>query len=229
MTRMNTADRRRIADAVAQAERGTTGEIVCVLAQECSRYREVPLAWAAALSLLAPPLLAPAGLWPVRWPDFGWTSGHGGPPSAVAAVEAYALAQLALFAVVWLVANLPAVRRVLTPGTLKSHRVHTVAAQQFLATGMATDPQRTGVMILGSLRDRRVEVLAAPGIQAAVGDDAWAQAVAAVQAGMKRRDLAGGFVDAVGLCGQVLARHFPAGETPHANTVPDDLIEIEGS
>ena len=82
-------------------------------------------------------------------------------------------------------------------------------------------------MILGSLHDRRVEVLAEAGIQAAVGGDAaWAKAVAAVQAGMRRRDLAGGFVDAVGLCGEVLARHFPPGATPHVNAVPDDLIEI---
>ena len=224
---MDVADRTRIAQAVAAAEARSTGEIVCVLAQECSRYREVPLGWAAALTLLAPPLLAPAGLWPTAWPVTGWTSGHAGAPSPVAAVEAYGLAQVALFAAVWLLASVPAVRRVLTPGTLKTHRVHKTATEQFLATGMATDPKRTGVMILGSLHDRRVEVLAEAGIQAAVGGDAaWAKAVAAVQAGMRRRDLAGGFVDAVGLCGEVLARHFPPGATPHVNAVPDDLIEI---
>lgn len=224
---MDVANRRRIAAAVAAAEARTTGEIVCVLAQECSRYREAPLGWAAAVALLAPPLLALSGLWPVAWPAFGWTSGHARAPSPVAAAEVYALAQVVLFAAVWSLASIPAVRRVITPGTLKTHRVHRTAAQQFLATGMATDPKRTGVMILGSLHDRRVEVLAEAGVQAAVGGDAaWAQAVAAVQAGMKRGDLAGGFVDAVGLCGDVLARHFPVGPTPHANAVSDELIEI---
>lgn len=226
MSRMNPQDRARIAEAVAKAEAGTSGEIVCVLAQECSRYREVPLAWAAALALLVPPLLAPVGLWPLAWLGGDWSSGAR-PVTPVAAVEAYAMAQVLLFLAVWALVSLPFVRRHLTPGALKTHRVHKTAAEQFLATGMATDPRRTGVMILGSLHDRRVEVLAEAGIQQAVGGDAaWAAAVRAVQGGMRRGDLAGGFVDAVGLCGEVLAKHFPVGEGGHASTVPDELIEI---
>ena len=226
MSRMSPEDRARIAQAVAKAEAGTRGEIVCVLAQECSRYREVPLGWAAALALLVPPLLAPVGLWPLTWPGAGWSTGvQAGAP--LAAVEAYAAAQIALFFLVWGVASIPPVRPVLTPGALKTHRVHKTASEQFLATGMATDPARTGVMILGSLHDHRVEVLAEAGIQQAVGgDQAWAAAVAAVQTGMRRGDLAGGFVDAVGLCGKVLAEHFPVGAGGHTSTVSDDLIEI---
>ena len=38
---------KRIADAITEAENKTSGEIFCVLAHEVSRYREVPLAWAA--------------------------------------------------------------------------------------------------------------------------------------------------------------------------------------
>ncbi|MBE7217124.1 MAG: TPM domain-containing protein [Caulobacteraceae bacterium] len=224
---MNAQDRARIAQAVAKAEAGTSGEIVCVLAQECSAYREVPLAWAAALVLLLPPLLAPVRLWPLAWPGGGeWSTGAQA-VSPTAAVEVYALAQILLFVAAWLLASIPAVRRILTPGALKSHRVHRVAMQQFLATGMASDPARTGVMILGSLHDRRVEVLAEAGINGAVGGDAaWAAAVAAVQAGMRRGDLASGFADAARLCGEVLARHFPIGEADNPNTVPDELIEI---
>ena len=224
---MSPEDRARVAQAVAGAEAGTTGEIVCVLAQECSSYREVPLAWAAALALLLPPLLAPVALWPLAWPGAGdWSSGAS-TVSPTAAIEVFALSQILFFLVVWGLVSIPFVRRHLTPGALKTHRVHRVAAQQFLATGMSTDPRRTGVMILGSLHDHRVEVLAEAGIQQAVGGDAaWAAAVRAVQQGMRRSDLAGGFVDAVGLCGEVLAKHFPVGEGGHASTVPDDLIEI---
>ncbi len=224
---MSPQDRARVAEAVAAAENATSGEIVCVLAQECSRYREVPLAWAAALALLVPPLLAPVALWPLAWPGAGdWSSGVQA-VAPTAAVEVFALFQVLFFLAVWLLACIPFVRRHLTPGALKTHRVHRVAAQQFLATGMSTDPARTGVMILGSLHDHRVEVLAEAGIQAAVGGDAaWAAAVRAVQQGMRRSDLAGGFVDAVGLCGEVLAKHFPIGEATNPNTVPDELIEI---
>ena len=55
-------DQKRIADAVTAAEEKTDGEITCVLAQEVSNYREVPLGWAALAALGLPPLLVLAGL-----------------------------------------------------------------------------------------------------------------------------------------------------------------------
>ena len=224
--------RRRIAEAVARAEARTSGEIVCVLAQECSRYREVPLAWAAALALLVPAALAPFGLWPTAWPGEeagGWSSSAAAVDATGAvraALEVYALAQALLFAAAWALVSVPAVRRALTPGWLKRHRVAKTAAEQFLATGMSTDPRRTGVMILGSLHDRRVEVLAEAGIHAAVGEAVWARAVADVQAGIRSGDLAAGFTAAVETCGAALAEHFPPRDGAKPNAVPDDLIEI---
>ena len=44
---LNEAEMDRIASAVAEAERGTSGEILCVVTGEVSDYRETPLAWAA--------------------------------------------------------------------------------------------------------------------------------------------------------------------------------------
>ena len=225
---MDADGRSRIAQAVARAETRTDGEIVCILARECGEYRETPLAWAAALALLVPPLLAALGLWPgaLHHGGAGWTSGAAPAPSPVLAVEAYATAQIALFVIAWAVLRLAPIRLALTPGAIKGRRVHKTAAEQFLATGMSTDPARTGVMILGSLAERRVEVLAEPNIHAAVGDAVWAQAVTAVQAGMRRGDLSAGFVDAVGICGDALAAHFPATGEGKPNAMPDDLIEI---
>jgi putative membrane protein len=40
------SDHERVTAAIAEVERKTSGEIFCVLAQEVSRYREVPLTWA---------------------------------------------------------------------------------------------------------------------------------------------------------------------------------------
>ena len=60
---LSAIDKDRIEAAVRTAEAGTSGEIVCLLAQEVSNYREVPLAWAAAVAL-------PRRLWPSLW-DFG--------------------------------------------------------------------------------------------------------------------------------------------------------------
>ena len=55
-------DHDRISAAITEAEQRTRGEVFCVLAQEVSRYREVPLAWGALAALLAPALMVWAGL-----------------------------------------------------------------------------------------------------------------------------------------------------------------------
>ena len=53
-------DQARIAEAVGDAEAGTSGEIVCVLASEVSHYPEVALGWAAITALaLSYAVLAP--------------------------------------------------------------------------------------------------------------------------------------------------------------------------
>ena len=72
---LSKSDHTRIAQAITQAESKTSGEIFCVLTHEVSRYREVPLAWAAAAALLVPPLLALAGLHRLALADIfsSWT------------------------------------------------------------------------------------------------------------------------------------------------------------
>ena len=140
------------------------------------------------------------------------------------AIEGYGLLQVLVFAVVAAVVAWPPMRRAVTPPTLKRHRVHRAALQQFLATGLHAHPGRTGVVIFASQKDRRVELLADDAIHDAVGDLAWNAAVKAVQGGMRRGNPVGGFVGAVEICGEALARHFPgdAQATPHT----DRLIEL---
>src|SRR5258706_14951641 len=59
---LNEKDRARISAAITEVEAKTSGEIFCVLAKDVSRYREVPLLWAAVAAFAVPPLLVLAGL-----------------------------------------------------------------------------------------------------------------------------------------------------------------------
>ena len=223
---LSEADHARISAAVAAAEAKTTGEIVCILSQEVSHYREVPLAFAAAVALIAPPLALLAGLPPEALFPWArdWSSGAGGGLSLTQALEAFGLMQVVLFAFVAGFVAIPPVRRALTPPPLKRHRVHKAALRQFLATGLHASASRTGVVIFAAEHDRRVELLADDAIHAAVGDTVWNSAVAAVQDGMKRGRPADGFVRAVELCGQALAAHFPS-QGPHDTVIGDGLLE----
>jgi putative membrane protein len=224
---LSEADHQRVAAAVAEAEARTTGEIVCIMAGEVSKYREVPLAWATAVALIAPPAALLLGLAPealIPWAK-DWSAGPGPGLTLSRALEAYGLVQVVLFALVAALVALPPVRRVLTPSSLRRHRVHRAALQQFLATGLHLSQGRTGVVIFAAAADRRVELLADDAIHEAVGEKVWNAAIAAVQAGMKAGRPADGFIGAVELCGQALAEHFPSAG-PHDNTLSDRLLEI---
>ena len=225
------ADHDRVHDAIAEAELRTSGEIFCIVARESGQYREVAFAWAAGAALLAPPAALIAGLRPSllaatvrRMENSGWVVGHAGPFDAalLAALIGYAFVQLALFVGALGLFSIPAVRRAVTPGGLKTAHVHAKAVEQF-AHRLHSATGRTGVLIFASLAERRVQIIADEDIHARVGDSVWSKAVAEALASMKTGDVAGGLVAAVKTCGGALADHFPPdGSGPGAG----DIAEI---
>ena len=225
------ADHDRIHDAIEAAEARTSGEIFCVVAKESGAYREVPLAWAAIVALLAPPLALIVGFRPdavVRavsgLTQGGWVAGHAGAlnSAVMAALIGYALVQLVLFILTLALVSIPPVRRVLTPGSVKHEHVHARAVEQF-SHRLHQTSGRTGVLIFASLAERRVEVIGDEDIHTKVGDAAWDGAVAAALAKIKTGDVASGLIEAVRLCGDALAAHFP----PDGSSAPaGDIADV---
>lgn len=200
---LSEADHRKITNAIAQAERTTSGKIHCVLTREVSQYREVPLAWAAAIALLLPPIALSLRPGLIRQIVGGW---------AVPQIEmllGYALIQIALFPVVAMLLAIPAVRRAFTPGFLTQHRVRQMAQRQFVSIHHHESETRPHILIYASLDDRRVEIIASESIHRLVGEIAWKEMAAAVAAGMRDKNPTIGFVSAVQVAGAALVKHFP--------------------
>ena len=213
-------DRKRIADAVTEAELGTTGEVTCVLAERVSNYREVPLAWAALVSLCVPPVFV---LLDWHHAALGWV-GEISPDSLVLrALSTYALVQAILFVVVALLANWRPLRRLLTPAMLKRHRVLQAARHHYAAVGTRLPKDAPHILIFACFEDRRVELVANPVIHAAEGQGLWREAVAAVVQGMKSGRSADGFIAAIGMCGAAMAKHFPAAG-PDENRLSNEIV-----
>lgn len=222
-------DHVRIAAAVTEAESRTSGEIFCVLSHEVSRYREVPLAWAAIAALIAPPLLVLAGLHRLAMADIftSWTD------ESVRAVEnlilralsTYSIIQAGIFLCVALLASLPSVRRMMTPRFMKRHRVRQAARRHFASSGARLAHDQPHILIFASLHDRQVELVAHAAIHRAVGDGPWNAAVAAVTEGMKAGRPADGFVAAIQTCGAALAAHFPPAPGGPKNELPNNIVE----
>lgn len=220
-------DHARIAAAIAAAEASTSGEIFCVLTRRVSSYRDVGLGWAVAAALLVPLILIPLGFSPAWLPGVAasWEAGHvaGRDLAVTQALSAMVLVQAAVFIFILAATTLPGVRPLLTPSSLRRRRVRRAALEQFLAHGLHQTEARTGVLIFASVEDRRVEVIADRGIHQKVDEDVWVDAAAALTRGLAKGDAAGGFEAAVGLCGEVLTRHFPPGEV-NPNELSDRLV-----
>jgi putative membrane protein len=198
------ADKARVVDAIRAAEASTSGEIFCVIAQQSSDYRLVPLAWAALLALVVPAPLIYLTLWPA---------------------SAIYLVQLLVFLIVTVGLSRPGIRFHLVPRRAKHDHAHAQAMRQFFAQGLHHTEQRTGVLIFASVAERYAEIVADAGINAKVSPEVWDKAIAALIAGIKEGRPGEGFVAAVTQCGEVLAQHFPPGAL-NRDEVPNRLVEI---
>jgi putative membrane protein len=230
MKALSPSDLAAIEAAVRAAEVRTTGEIYCVVTEESGHYGETPLAWAAGVALLGPAILLAAGVH-VTIPDLfsSWSASEVGAAIETAVRRALIgaiVVQGLLFVATAVIVSIPAVRRMLTPRSVKRHQVHRRAAEQFAAKGLHLTRERTGVMIFVSLGERMAELIADDGIADHVDAHVWDKAMEALADGMKRGDVEAGFAAAVGLCGEVLAEKFPARPGDNPNELPDAVVVL---
>ena len=123
----------------------------------------------------------------------------------------YALIQAILFLAAYGLVHVPAVRRAVTPASLKRHRVERAAQHQFAALATLARGSETGVLLFVAPVDKQVRVLAHAALHERADEDAWSRAAAAVAGGMKAGDdPTDGVVEAIGICGAALKTHFPA-------------------
>lgn len=235
-TQMLTAsDLATIESAVRQAETRTSGEIFCVVAEDSSDYHGTPIAWAAGLALLAPALLLLAGV-QVTAPeilfDGGWTAAQVedvGEATARAALIGTLVLQAVLFVATLLIVLLRPIRMALTPRGMKRDQVRQRAEEQFLARNLHTTRERTGVLIYVSFAERLAELIADESIHAQVAAGTWDTAMSVLIAGLKRGDAVGGFTAAIGQCGDVLSKGFPARSGDNPNELADAVVVLPGA
>ena len=205
MTFLTDSDRQRIARAVGRAEARTRGEFVTVIAAAADDYLYVPLLWAALGALSLPGIIMLSGV--------GSLLDH-----------IYAI-QIAGFFALALVFQWGPLKMRLIPRRLKQARAHRLAQEQFFAQGLRLTHERTGVLLFVAVAEHYVEIIADDGIDAVVPAGTWDQIVAQFLERVKAGQVADGFLVAVEACGELLERHFPAGEE-NRNELPNRLVEI---
>ena len=195
-------DMERIAEAIRRIETVTSGEIFCVLARSSGSYRAYPLALAFLLALLVP--------LPLLYLTF----------TSAIAIYSTQLGAALLFALLF---THRALRFRIVPKRVKHDRAHAEAQRLFAAHGLHQTQNRTGVLIFVSLAERYVEIVADAGISEKVPQQVWDDAVAALLTAIKRDELGNGFIEAIGICGKVLAEHFPPGAA-NKDELPNRIV-----
>jgi putative membrane protein len=197
-------DRERISTAIRAAEAKTSGEIVCVLARTSSGATALPIFIAAVAALALPWLLVAFTAMPVN---------------------RILLLQILVFFAAAMLFCLPPVRVALVPRAARRAVAHRAAMEQFVIRGIARKKDRTGILIFVSIAERYVRIIADEGIAARVPQSHWQGAVDALIAHTRDGRIADGFIEAIEVCGNVLAANFPRTEASR-DELPDRIHVI---
>ncbi|HIL80514.1 MAG TPA: hypothetical protein EYG54_04525 [Myxococcales bacterium] len=200
----------RIETAIADAESGTSGEIVPILVRRSSTVGHVPLTSFTLLLLCVflfdlPARLAELGGTYGVWLGACWLLAGG----------------LALG-----LSRLHAVQRMLTPRGDQMRQVDLRAQIEFYELEMSQTLDRTGILLFVSLLEHRAVVLADRSIAKKIDAKIWQELVDLMTGGVKRGDLASGMAEAIQRCGELLSPHFPIADDD-INELRDHLVVKE--
>ncbi len=196
-------EKTRIREAVIAAESKTSGEIVPMIVTSSARYTEVEL-----LGLIMGLFFGVVGEW--LWGD-PWQSSFSNLWPVAGAMAGFLLCRI------------PALKRHLVSTQRISEAVHSLALASFAEHGLHHTRDHTGILLLVSLHEHRVEVLADRGIHAKVETAVWGEVASHIIDGLKSNRACEAFCKAIERCGEILAEHFPR-QPDDKDELPDSLV-----
>ena len=206
-------DLRKIHEAVQAAERRTRGEIVPMVARSSARYSDARYLSGLSFALLTLTVLL---TWELGWGQHVWHLHHPGWT---------VLGVVLAFAVGYGAGSLPPVIRFFTSNERMAFKVRRRAELAFYEHGLHKTREGTGILIMASLLERRVQVLADKAINERVPRGTWDTLVNGLIQGIKDGRPTEAFCRAIAMCGDLLAQHFPARPRDNPDELADDLIQ----
>lgn len=206
-------ERARIEAAVQAAEQQTSAEIVPMIVARSGLYRETQHRAGLILALFV--LTALLTIEPA-WLPWGWHASN--------AVWLLAATMLAYGMGVW-IGTLPGIIRLLTPRERMHQKVQLRAELAFTQHGIAHTREQTGLLVLISLLEHQVYLLADKSLVDRVSGAQWQTVVALIVEGLKARDLVGGLCRGIEASGVILARACPAGKGDNPNELSNEVIQ----
>ena len=213
MTAFSDHDQERIQQAVREAERHTRGEIVPMVVERSARYQEARYRAGILFAILALTILLTME-W--QWMPWDWQVTNAG-WLLLSVLAAYGIGY-------WLGAFAPVIR-LLTSDQRMAYKVGLRAKQAFLEHDLHRTELGTGVLILVSLLEHRIEILTDQPILDRVPQHSWEAMVQLIRHGFHTGKPVESLCQAIQICGQILAEFFPAEPAgPNPNELPNKLI-----
>lgn len=201
---------------VATLERVTGVEVVAAVVARSDSYPEIPwkaFALAASLALLAAAaaaLIAP-----------GWEAAEAIVETAVAAL---ATGAVAAFATVWI----PPLARLFLTRARRQAEALQYAQAAFIELGLQRTPRRDGILLLVSLFEHQVVVLADRGVHDRLAAAALDAAVAAVTAALARGGLTEALLEGLARLEEALLANGFRGQPGEPDEIAEALIQQRG-
>jgi putative membrane protein len=202
---ISATERRAIEAAIQAAEQATSAEFVAAVTRRVEHHHAVSLV-AGLLAALVVPLAV------LLWDP--WIS-----------VAVATGIQCAIFAVVYAVFELSPLSAWLAPRRKRALKVRRFGQLLFFERGFGSLPAHNGVLLLVSLAERQVEIVADHALDGLVETAEWQRIVDAFAAVARSGKVAAALEAAIRDLGAVLGRHFPP-LSGQANRIPDRLIEL---
>jgi putative membrane protein len=199
-------DRTRVKTAVKKAEKLTAGEIVVMIISASYQYPVAIVIGAAAFALPLALILTPLlGGWL-------WIGGQN---------MWLFLGFLTAFFILFheIIKRIPRLKRLFISRREIDAEVEEAAITSFFKHDLYRTRDATGVLVLISVFERRVWILADRGINAKVPEGQWDDIVEMITDGIKQKRSADAICEAVEKIGEILKRNFPI--------KPDDSDELE--
>jgi putative membrane protein len=212
---------REIRDSVKKAENGTRGEITLAVTAESDSYAfwELFAAVLAAAAVFAAALPF-AGKLNMLALHFFWEVPVWYLPLL------YGISCFSIILIIFHCVNIPVLDRLIIPRTVLDTCVTQRAFRCFTESGTYNTAEHSGILIFASYLEKQVRIVADSGISAKISRELWTIIADAMAAQLGKGNGKEAFTEAVEKCGELLAEHFPPGDT-NPDELPDGLAVVQ--
>lgn len=211
--KLTAEERERVSLAVHAAEQSTNAEIVPMIVSRSGLYRD---AQHRAGLLLAVSVLTIMLTTEIVWLPWGWHASNAA-WLILTTLSAYG-------AGAWLGTQAPFIR-LLTSTDRMLHKVKLRAERAFAQHAVAQTRERTGVLIMVSLLEHQIYVLADQPLFQRVPVERWSSVVEVAVGRLRSGDIVGGLCQSIQACGALLAEVCPGRPDDNPNELSNELVQ----